>query len=92
MRTPRRRIAACVLATAIVAVSCSDSDEGFIFTSAHLVVDGQLGEVCLGARDPLLVGAWNDLAAITPRGDSPILPCSPASNPTATPKPTPSPS
>lgn len=113
MRTPRRRVAACLLATAITAAACSDDndesrasdgdrptgaesvdglddtgvdidaaiddiecseealsggDEGFAFTSAHVVVDGELGAVCFGDLDPLLVGAWDDLATIAPPG------------------------
>ncbi len=43
-------------------------DELFGFSSAHLVVDGVLGEVCLGALDETLVDSWNVLASMTPPG------------------------
>ena len=36
------------------------------FVTAHVVVDGMLGAVCLGDEDPTLISAWNDLAVIVP--------------------------
>jgi hypothetical protein len=52
-------------------VDCSEDaltggDEGFRFTSAHVVVDGELGAVCFGEEDQVIVDAWDSLAAITP--------------------------
>lgn len=41
-----------------------DGDEDFV--SAHVVVDGALGEVCFGPEDPTLLAAWDLLVAITP--------------------------
>ncbi len=43
-------------------------DEDFVFTSAYDVIDGELSDVCFGSDDPVIVDAWNDLAAITPPG------------------------
>lgn len=52
-------------------IDCSEDaltggDEAFVFTSAYRVVDGELGDVCFGEPDPLVVGAWDDLVTITP--------------------------
>jgi hypothetical protein len=54
-------------------IDCSRSaltggDESFEFSTAYLVVDGDLGEVCFGDDDPALVDAWTDLVTITPPG------------------------
>lgn len=53
-------------------VDCSQeglgADESISFTTAHHVVDGTLGEVCLGGSDDRLNRAWDALATITPRG------------------------
>jgi hypothetical protein len=46
----------------------SGSDDTFVFTSAHRVVDGELGELCFGTQDPAIVAAWDDLAIIAPVG------------------------
>lgn len=46
----------------------SGGDDGIVFTSAHRVIGGELDEACFGEQDPVLVGAWDDLAAITPPG------------------------
>lgn len=61
--------------TAAVAseIDCSEEaltggDDGFRFTSAHVVVDGELGELCFGTQDPVIVDAWDTLATITPPG------------------------
>lgn len=43
-------------------------DEATLFTSAYYVVDGDLGAVCFGEEDPVLVEAWETLATITPGG------------------------
>jgi hypothetical protein len=43
-------------------------DELTEFTTAHLVVDGVLGERCLGDEDEILLDAWELLADITPIG------------------------
>ena len=53
-------------------VDCSEQaltggDEGFVFTSAYVVADGELGELCFGADDPVIVDAWESLATIAPR-------------------------
>lgn len=45
----------------------SGDDPQFVFTSAHRVVDGELGALCFGAEDPTITSAWNQLAAIAPR-------------------------
>lgn len=42
-------------------------DEGFVFTSAYVVVDGELGELCFGSDDTVIVDAWESLATIAPR-------------------------
>jgi hypothetical protein len=51
-------------------VDCSydalGADDTVEFTSARYVVDGQLGDVCYGDDEALLVEAWNALAIITP--------------------------
>lgn len=54
-------------------VDCSEEaltggDEGYAFTSAHIVVNGELGAVCFGIEDPVILDAWASLAAITPPG------------------------
>lgn len=54
-------------------VDCSaevlaDHDPQFVFTTAHYVVDGKLGAVCLGDEDPRLTGTWTTLSTITPAG------------------------
>jgi hypothetical protein len=43
-------------------------DDEFVFTSAYDVINGELAGVCFGSDDPVIVAAWNDLAAITPPG------------------------
>jgi hypothetical protein len=53
-------------------VDCSEEaltggDEGFMFTSAYIVVDGELGELCFGVDDPVIVDAWESLATIAPQ-------------------------
>lgn len=40
--------------------------DGTDMTVAHVVVDGELGEVCFGEADDRLLVAWNDLVTITP--------------------------
>jgi hypothetical protein len=58
--------------TAIDAGDCSaeglGEDELTEFTTAHVVVDGELAAPCLGDEDPTLLDAWDLLAAITPPG------------------------
>lgn len=54
-------------------VDCSEEaltggDDGFAFTSAYLVDEGQLGELCFGGDDAVIVDAWESLATITPEG------------------------
>lgn len=53
-------------------IDCSaealSTDELYTFTSAHLVVDGQLGDVCFGELDQRLVDSWNALSIIAPQG------------------------
>ncbi len=53
-------------------VDCSQdglgADDSYSFTTAHYVVDGALGEVCLGDADDRLIRAWDSLATITPTG------------------------
>lgn len=46
------------------ALSGDDSD--FVFTSAYRVIDGRLGERCLGEDDPTTLAAWEALATIAP--------------------------
>jgi hypothetical protein len=43
-------------------------DELTEFTTAYFVVDGMLGERCLGTEDEILLDAWELLADITPTG------------------------
>lgn len=43
-----------------------DPDGLFDFTTAHYVVDGQLGAACLGEEDATLADAWVTLASIAP--------------------------
>jgi hypothetical protein len=55
------------------AVECSQEalqggDEEFVFSSAYVVVDGELGALCFGTEDDTIVAAWEALAAITPEG------------------------
>lgn len=45
-----------------------NSFDGVFFTTAHVVVDGNLGAVCLGEPDEELLIAWRVLAEITPPG------------------------
>lgn len=50
-------------------VDCSPDAVGAefaAFTTVHLVVDGILGEPCLGDEDPTLLDAWDTLAVIAP--------------------------
>ena len=50
-------------------VDCSPAGVGAefaAFTTVHVVVDGILGEPCLGDEDPTLLDAWNTLAVIAP--------------------------
>jgi hypothetical protein len=54
-------------------VDCSEEaltggDDEFVFTSAYVVVDGELGELCFGADDDTILDAWDSLATITPPG------------------------
>ena len=54
-------------------VDCSEEaltggDDEFVFTSAYLIVDGELGELCFGTDDDVILDAWDSLATITPRG------------------------
>jgi hypothetical protein len=44
----------------------SGDDPEFVFTSAYRVVDGELGERCLGVDDPTTLAAWSALATIAP--------------------------
>ncbi len=53
-------------------VDCSadalnNGNEEFVFTSAFVVDDGQLGELCFGVEDATIVEAWDALAAIAPQ-------------------------
>jgi len=54
-------------------VDCSQEalsgvDDQYVFTSAYLVDDGQLGELCFGDDDQTILDAWDALTAITPSG------------------------
>jgi hypothetical protein len=54
-------------------IDCSEEaltggDVGFRFTSAHVVDGGELGELCFGVEDPVILDAWDALATITPAG------------------------
>lgn len=53
-------------------VDCSaeglGADDTFAFTTAHVVVDGQLGELCFGEPDQRVTEAWDSLATIAPAG------------------------
>ena len=54
-------------------VDCSQEalqggDEEFVFTSAYVVVDGELGELCFGTDDDTILDAWDALTTITPDG------------------------
>lgn len=53
-------------------VDCSEEglgeDDLIDFTTAHYVVDGDLGAVCLGEEDPTLLEAWELLSTIAPGG------------------------
>lgn len=44
------------------------SDELTTFLVAHRVVDGELGDVCFGEENPVVLDAWSKLAEITPSG------------------------
>ena len=44
------------------------ADELTTFSVAHYVVDGRLGEVCLGEESDVLLDAWSKLADIAPPG------------------------
>lgn len=55
----------------LTGVDCSetalnDGDEEYVFTSAYRVDDGELGALCFGDADPIVVDAWEALATITP--------------------------
>lgn len=41
-------------------------DQEFVFTSAYLVVDGELGDLCFGRDDDTMLDAWDALATIAP--------------------------
>ena len=43
-------------------------DEEFVFSSAYVVDDGQLGDLCFGDDDDTILDAWDALATITPDG------------------------
>ena len=52
-------------------VDCSEDalnggDEEYVFTSAYVVEGGELGPPCFGDDDPIILDAWDSLAAITP--------------------------
>jgi hypothetical protein len=53
-------------------IACDDEslggDDTIAFTTAYVVVDGQLGATCLGGPDGRLVAAWDELVAISPPG------------------------
>ena len=54
-------------------VDCSQEalqsgDEESVFTSAYIVVDGVLAELCFGDDDETILDAWDSLATITPDG------------------------
>lgn len=54
-------------------IDCSEEaltggDDGFAFTSAHVVIDGELGDICFGSEDPVIIDAWESLATIAPPG------------------------
>lgn len=58
-------------AAELTGVDCSetalnDGDEEYVFTSAYRVDDGELGALCFGDADPIVVDAWESLATITP--------------------------
>jgi hypothetical protein len=44
----------------------SGGDEALTFTSAHGVTAGTLGPLCFGDLDNTLIGAWDELAVISP--------------------------
>jgi len=53
-------------------VDCSQEalnggDEEFVFTSAYVIDDGRLGELCFGDDDDTILDAWDSLAAIAPQ-------------------------
>jgi len=43
-------------------------DDEYVFTSAYVVNDGQLGELCFGDDDDTILAAWDSLVTITPAG------------------------
>ncbi len=43
-------------------------DEELAFTSAYVVVNGELGALCYGNDDDTILDAWDSLATITPDG------------------------
>lgn len=51
-------------------VDCSEeglgSDDSTRFVAAHVVVDGQLADLCFGEENPTVLDAWEELAIITP--------------------------
>ena len=54
-------------------VDCSQEaltggDDEFVFTSAYVIDDGRLGELCFGRDDDVVLNAWDALEAITPTG------------------------
>ena len=54
-------------------VDCSEEaltggDDEFVFTSAYVVVDGELGALCFGDDDETILDAWDSLATISPAG------------------------
>ena len=60
-------------ASAFSDVDCSQEalnggDDEYLFTSAYVVNDGQLGELCFGDDNATILDAWDSLAAITPAG------------------------
>lgn len=43
-------------------------DDEYVFTSAYVVNDGELGELCFGDDDDTILDAWDSLVTITPPG------------------------
>ena len=48
-------------------VALNGGDEEFVFTSAYVVDDGRLGELCFGDDDDTILAAWDALAGIAPQ-------------------------
>jgi hypothetical protein len=46
----------------------SGDDDQYVFTSAYVIEDGQLGELCFGDDDDTILDAWFALETITPPG------------------------